>query len=206
MILHTYVDHDQRRTSIDSWVKCQGQIWTSDCLPFSHAKSFSLSFTMMILHTCVDQDQRRTCIDFSVKRSEVSVKFGLQTFYCFRTATPFPFGIQWWYFTCVGCDPRMTSWFFGQEFKGRGYISCLKYTLFPHPNSNTFGLTIMIHHTCISYDPRWAHRSRLNLQSLNLLPPGGGGICPFRAGLVHTNVVHDLTQEHISKVKVTVRT
>ena len=76
MILHTCIDHDQRRTTIDFGVKGQGHIWTLNFLPFTHDNSISVWHTMMILHTCIHHHPRRTSIDFGVKWSEVKRGYG----------------------------------------------------------------------------------------------------------------------------------
>ena len=50
------------------------------------------------------------------------VKFGLQTFYRFSTITPYPCGIQWWYWwysTCVVHDLTRTS-IWDQKVNGQG--------------------------------------------------------------------------------------
>ena len=102
---------------------------------------------MMILHTCIDHDPRMTSLDFGVKRSKVI--FGLKAFYHFRTITPFPYGIQWWYFTCIDHDPRRTS---GQKIKGQGHIWTLNFAPFPHNDNSTYFLhTMMIFHTFVHF-------------------------------------------------------
>ena len=102
MILHIWVDHDPRRTSVDFGVKGQGQIRTFNFVPFPHDSSVTfwhiimavclfvrlsveewfpqdnfIAFwpTMMILHICIAHDRRKTHIDFGVKKSRSDLYF-----------------------------------------------------------------------------------------------------------------------------------
>ena len=107
LFLSTYnddtFDHDQMRTSIDFWVNRSKikVIFGLIFLLFPHDNSISFWHTIMILHKYIDYDLRRTSNDFGDNRSKVKVMFGLWTFYRFCSITPFPFGIQWWYFRHV---------------------------------------------------------------------------------------------------------
>ena len=172
MILHRCIDHDLRSIILIFGSIGHGQIRTFNFLPFLRDNSISFSHTMMILHTCIKRDQRRTSADFGIKTSKIKAIFWLQTFYSLHTVTPFLFDIHTvWY-----NDTIMILW--GKEVKGKGCNSCLNYWLFPQSNSSTFWHAIMILHTCVSYEPRrtsynfGVKRSRLNLESLNLLPRG----------------------------------
>ena len=126
---------------------------------------------MMILHICIEHDTRRTSFDFGVNRSKVKVIFGLWTFYHFRTITPFPFGIKWWYFTRV-----LTMTWEGPLLilgsKGQGHIWTWNFLPFLHKTPFPFW-------TCnIFHELRWtpiefgAKRLKLNWESVSLLPWG----------------------------------
>ena len=113
---------------------------------FLHNNFFPFWHTMMKLHTCIGHHPKRTSIDFKVKRSKVKVIFP-------RTITPFPFGIQWWYFTHVLTMTRegpLLIW----GSKCQGHIWTLNFLLFPHDNSISVRHTLMILHTYIDHDPR----------------------------------------------------
>ena len=85
LILHTCVDHDQRRYSIDfgvNWPKVQD----SDFKVCTVAGPLIIWPTMMILHTFVC-DMRWTPFDFWVKRSKVKVRFRVWTLHRFCRVT-----------------------------------------------------------------------------------------------------------------------
>ena len=71
MILHTCVDHDPRRTSLDFEVKRSRSNRTSNFLSFPHDTSISFWHALMIPPTYhmsyVDHDPKRTFIDFGIK-------------------------------------------------------------------------------------------------------------------------------------------
>ena len=89
---------------------------------------------------------------------------------------PFLFDILWWY------DGIKRS-----KVKGiYVYISCLNYLLFPYCYSITFWHTLMILHTCVSYEQRrtsidlWVKRLRLTWKVWICCRGGGGGWCHIK--------------------------
>ena len=55
---------------LGQYVKSQGQIRTSNFVPFLHDNSITFWYTIMVLHTRVDHDPKRTSIDWGVNRSK----------------------------------------------------------------------------------------------------------------------------------------
>ena len=86
-------------------IKGQCHIWSLTFVSFPHDKSiYFLAYnndTSQMYWPWPEKDLSR----FGVNRLKIKVKFGLLTFYNlfyrFCLITPFPFGIQWWYFTHV---------------------------------------------------------------------------------------------------------
>ena len=158
--------------------------------------SISFWYTMMILHTCIKRDPRRTSVDFDVKSQSHILTLNF---------VPFPHGdpISFWHTMMIWWD---------QEVKGEGYIcvyfmfelffffffldrsglvyECYKlqrYWLYPYCYSITFWHTIMILHTCVSYEPRrtsinfGVKGSWLTWKVWICCRGGGGGVwCPFK--------------------------
>ena len=122
MILHTWVDHDPRRTSIDfgSIGPRSRSYLDMNFLPFPHDNSISFCHTMMILHTCTDHDPRRTSMDLGVNRSNAKVIFGLWTFYRVYVIAPFRFLSAYNDDTSHSHWPwpeKDVHWFWGQRSK-----------------------------------------------------------------------------------------
>ena len=114
---------------------------------------------------------------------KVKVRFGLQTFYRFRTITPFPCDIQWWNFTRVDHNPRMPLLIFGSTYidfgsKGQGQIWTSNFLPFPHDNFISLWHTMRILHICVANDLTrtsidfGVKRSKVNfvLQTLHRIP------------------------------------
>ena len=118
MILHTWVDHDPRRTSIDFWVNRSNfkvNLGLINFVPFPHNNSITFWHTIMILLTCVDHDQWRTSIDFGVNRSKVKVKIDFELCKTLhnKSITLLSFDLQWWYLsdTCCLWSEEQPYWF-----------------------------------------------------------------------------------------------
>ena len=128
---------------------------------------------MMILHTCIKRDPRRTSVDFEVKSQGHILNLNF---------VPFPH-----------CDPisfwhTMMIWW-DQEVKGEGYICAyfmfdlfifsvlLLYYLLTYNNDTS--------HMCFLWAKKdlylfWGQEVKVNLESLNLLPRGGGDGVPLK--------------------------
>ena len=72
MVLHTCIDHEPRRTSIDFGVKMSRYYLDFELFTVS---AWKLHF--FLVYTYIDHDPRRTSIDFGVKRLKFNVIFGL---------------------------------------------------------------------------------------------------------------------------------
>ena len=173
MILHIYVDLDMRRTSIDFGSK--GQIWTLNFFAISAPQLyFLLSYNNDTSHMYWPWPEK-DLYHFASHLVKGQCKIRNLNFLQFL---PFPHGtaIPFWRTMMI---PWYYDYIMGSRIKGKGYISCVNYWLSPHCISNTFWHTIMILQTCVSYEPRrtsinfGVKRSRLNLESLNLLPREG---------------------------------
>ena len=112
MILHTWIDHDPRRTTslmiLES--RSQGHIWTLNFAPFPHNHSIIFWHTMMVLDAFVACDPEEHPYWFWVKRSKVKVRFSVQTFHHFHTVslTFWPITLGLLHTIVFANDPRRT--------------------------------------------------------------------------------------------------
>ena len=132
--------------------KCHFRIWLSCLLTLPHVTKSLTSLPYMYVRDCdFFKPLQRSWGGGGYTGFTMSFRLWKSGF-C--TITPFPFDIQWWYFTDVLTMTRRPLLIFGCLVKGQGKIWTSNFSPFPHDNSISVSHSVMILHTCVDYVPR----------------------------------------------------